>query len=162
MRKYTRFVAAAFAATALLAGCVSREPGRLKLPPNASVQRLDYDAQGRINVTFRVQNFGPKPATFGELALKLSLGGSPAGEFKLPLGFDIAGHSSEVVQGSVQGNAAALDALKSAEQRAGAVGSGTVNYSIEGTVLTQKPEGTFRIQYEGRLSPEPGRAHHFR
>jgi hypothetical protein len=163
MPRATRFVALVLLATlALLGACASPEPGRLALPPNASVQRLDYDAQGRINVTFRVQNYGPKPVHYGDLTLKLVLGGSEAGEFAMPLGFDIAGHSSEVVQGSIQGSPAALESLRAAEQRAGAIGSGTVSYHIEGTIVAEKPKGTFPIHYEGRLSPEPGLAHHFR
>ena len=146
----------------LLTACSSPEPGRLALPPGASVQRLDFDAEGHVNATFRVQNYGPKPVHYAELTLKLSLGGSEAGEYHMPLGFDIAGHSSEVVQGSVQAKPAALESLKSAEQRAGAIGSGTVNYHIEGTLVAEKPKGTFPIHYEGRLSPEPGLPHHFR
>ena len=163
MRQAPRFVALVLlAALALLGACSSPEPGRLALPPGASVQRLDYDDAGRLNVTFRVQNYGPKPVHYGELALKLSLGGSEAGEFHLQLGFDIAGHNSEVVQGSVQASAAALESLKSAEQRARAIGSGTVNYHLEGTLVAEKPKGTFQLQYEGRLSPEPGLPRHFR
>ena len=154
------FVAAAL--LALLGACSSPEPGRLALPPSASVQRLDYDADGRVNATFRVQNYGPKPVHYSELTLKLSLGGSEAGEFRIPLGFDIAGHASEVVQGTTRASAAALESLKSAEQRAGAIGSGTVNYHLEGTLVAEKPKGTYPIHYEGRLSPEPGLPRHFR
>ena len=164
MRQATRFVALVLLAitSTLLGACSSPEPGRLALPPSASVQRLDYDAQGRINATFRVQNYGPKPVRYAGLTLKLMLGGSEAGEFTMPLGFDIAGHSAEVVQGSTQATPAALESLKSAEQRAGAIGSGTVNYHIEGTLTAEKPKGTYKIHYEGRLSPEPGLPHHFR
>ena len=146
---------------ALLAGCGSNEPGRLDLPPSALVQRLDYDAQGHINATFRVQNFGPKPIHYMEFNLTLSLGGSEAGQFKLPLDFDIAGHASEVVQGSIVASASALESLKAAEQRAGAIGSGTVTYRIDGMLVSEK-KGTFHVQYEGRLSPEPGLPQHFR
>ena len=66
------------------------------------------------------------------------------------------------MQGAVVASAAALDALKSAEQRSGAIGSGTVNYHIDGTLVAEKPKGTFHVQYEGRLSPEPGLPRHFR
>jgi len=162
MRTAKRLVATALlVALVLLGACSSREPGRLDLPPSALVQRLDYDAQGRINATFRVQNFGPKPIHYTELTLTLHLGGSEAGQFRLPLGFDIAGHASEVVQGSTVASASALESLKAAEQRAGAIGSGTVTYRIDGTLVSEK-KGSFHIQYEGRLSPEPGLPHHFR
>jgi hypothetical protein len=163
MRLDSRLVAAfLLASTALFGGCSSPEPGRLALPPNASVQRLDYDEQGHVNATFRVQNYGPKPVHYGDFSVKLMLGGSEAGEFHLALGFDIAGHSSEVAQGSTQASASALESLKSAEQRATGIGSGTVNYKLVGTLIAEKPKGEFKIEYEGRLSPEPGLPHHFR
>jgi hypothetical protein len=163
MRLDSRLVAAfLMASTALLGGCSSPEPGRLALPPSASVQRLDYDDQGKLNATFRVHNYALKPATYADFTVKLALGGAEVGEFHLPLGFDIAGHSSEVVQGSIQATPAALESLKAAEQRAGAIGSGTVNYKLVGTLVAEKPKGTHHIEYEGRLSPEPGLPHHFR
>jgi len=160
--RHAPFIALSLTALTLLGACSSPEPGRLALPPSAMVQRLDYDDEGHMNVTFRVQNYGPKPVLYADFTLKLKLGGSDAGEFHLPLGFEIAGHSSEVVQGAVVASAAALDALKSAEQRSGAIGSGTVNYHIDGTLVAEKPKGNFHVQYEGRLSPEPGLPRHFR
>ncbi len=147
---------------AALAGCSSPEPGRLALPPSASVQRLDYDASGHLNATLRVQNYGPKTVRYGTLDLKLQLGGQEAGEFHVPLGFEIAGHASEVVATTLTATPAALESLKAAEQRADALGGSTVNYRVVGRLIAEKPKGDFKIEYEGQLSPEPGVPHHFR
>jgi hypothetical protein len=168
MRLVPRFAAAvplaALPALAmfLLGACASPQPGHLALPPNASVQRLDYDDQGKVNAAFRVQNYGPKPVQYGDMTLRLRLGDANPIEFHVALGFEVAGHASEVMSGSAQADASTLAALKAAEQRAGAIGTGTVRYRLEGDLVATKPKGEYKIKYDGQLSPEPGLPRHFR
>jgi hypothetical protein len=152
---------APMALAAALAGCSSPEPGHLSLPPGVSVQRLDYEPDGKLNAALRVQNFSLKPVTYSTLDLKLELAGKAAGEFHATVGFEIAGHASDIVQATLTATPAALATLAAAEQRA-TTGDGSIPYKIVGTLVAEKPKGDHKIEHDGRLSPEPGVAHHFR
>ena len=136
--------------TLLLAACSSGPPVRV-FPPQASVQELRVQADGRIVASIRVQNFSTVPMTFSHLQATLTLAGHEATRIDVDPSLTVGPGSNELVRHEFVASAevkAAIDAAFS--------GNRSVRYRLEGRLASSDPGSDDAFDYSSALDPVPG------
>jgi hypothetical protein len=136
-------------AVLLLAGCATTRP---IFPPATSVQEIRQQADGRWQVTVRLQNYALRSMRFTRLQLGLGIAGHPAGVIDTTLDMDIAATGSDVVEFTLRPDDAARAALL-ADQ------AGNIAYTLNGSVRAGPKPGDqhdYPLTHQGYLSPVPG------
>lgn len=139
-----------------LAGC-----GPVKksiFPPLVSVQSLHLEANGRWDITLRIQNDSYTGMTFNAVSLDMTLHGHPAGHVDAQPALAIPQLSSDVTHVELQPQADAAKALAAIANKGS---SASVTYRLKGSVTAvseqdKKTPHTFKVSHKDWLSPVPG------
>ena len=135
---------------AVLAGC-GGIPAHPINPPNASVQLLEMQPDGRWKVSIRLENLSDKTVHYSTLKAELRISGTDTGEISLKPEMDIPGLNADIVETTLTPSsdlqkAFALD-VKS---------PGGAPYEIKGTIGIPEAGKDFKFEHKSRLSPVPG------
>ena len=135
---------------AVLAGCGGM-PAHPINPPNASVQLLEMQPDGRWKVAIRLENLSDKTVHYSTLKAELRISGIDTGEISLKPELDIPGLNADIVETTLTPSsdlqkAFALD-VKS---------PGGAPYEIKGTIGIPEAGKDFKFEHKSRLSPVPG------
>lgn len=135
---------------ALLAACSSGPPKRV-FPPQASVQELRVQPDGRWSASIRIQNFSTVPMTFSRVTATLQVGGQDAGRIDFDPALRIGPGSTDIVQHVFQPGDAARTAVEAAlrDRR-------NLRYSLAGRIATSDPKTDNPFEYQSGLDPVPG------
>ena len=136
-------------AVLLLAGCATTRP---IFPPASSVQEIRQQADGRWQVTVRLQNYALRSMRFTRLQLHLAIAGHAAGTLVTPLNMDIPATSSDVAVLTLRPDTAAHAALLADH-------TGNIAYRLDGSVRAgpdPADQHDYPLQHQGYLSPVPG------
>ncbi len=135
---------------ALLAGCASGPPKRV-FPPQATVQEVRVQPDGKWAVQIRLQNFSTVPMRFSRLEATLSVNGEQATRISIDPGLSVGPGSNELVQHvftPAAGPKAAVDQAL-ATRRA-------VRYQLTGRIASSEPATDHPFDYQSALDPVPG------
>jgi hypothetical protein len=135
----------------LLAAC-SSGPVKRVFPPNASVQELRLQADGRWELQLRIQNFSTVAMRFERLELDIELGGHAAGRIETTVADTVPPGSAENIVLQLMPSIEAAEALLSAlETRRG------VGYRISGSLGSSEPKNrNDSFEFSSALTPMPG------
>lgn len=134
-----------------LATACSHGPRKIVNPPRASVQQLQVAPDGQWRLTLRLQNFSNVSTAFASMHASLRIGGQDAGVMDVTPGLSIGPESADVVQASLRPTLGAKLAVASA------LASGqAAPYTLEGSIVTSEPKGTYSFNFESSLNPAPG------
>ena len=135
---------------ALLAGCASGPPKRV-FPPQATVQEVRVQPDGKWAVQIRLQNFSTVPMRFSRLEATLAVNGEQATRISIDPGLSVGPGSNELVQhvfAPAAGPKAAVDQAL-ANRRA-------VRYQLTGRIASSEPATDHPFDYQSALDPVPG------
>lgn len=135
---------------ALLASCASGPPKRV-FPPQATVQEVRVQPDGKWAVQIRLQNFSTVPMRFSRLEATLSVNGEQATRISIDPGLSVGPGSNELVQHvftPAAGPKAAVDQAL-ANRRA-------VRYQLTGRIASSEPATDHPFDYQSALDPVPG------
>lgn len=138
-----------------LAGCGA--PTHPINPPNASIQQLDVQPDGRWKIQFRLENFSDQTVRYAAFKASLRVGGEAAGAIDLKPNLDIPGENADIVETTL---AASADARKAFAADIGKPGGAA--YELKGTIEIPAASKTFKFEHKSRLSPVPGVANSYR
>lgn len=137
----------------LLAGC-SGGPVRRVSEPSASLQQITVRADGRWDVTLRLNNFSSVAMRFDTTALDIAFDNGNAARLDLQPALDIGPESADVYSATIE----PLPAGRARIASALADGRG-LSYTLLGSI-SATPQGgkqkTWQIKRESALSPVPG------
>ncbi|GAB2491376.1 hypothetical protein [Arenimonas alkanexedens] len=136
---------------ALLTACAGGGPPKRIFPPQASLQELRVQPDGRWSASIRIQNFSTVPMRFSRLDASLMIAGGEAARFSLDPGFSVGPGSNELLTHVFQPSDAARAAVDAAIAK-----RETVRYVLSGRIATSEPETDNPFDYQSRLSPIPG------
>lgn len=148
MRKLPLFLALLLAT--LLAGCAGGPPKRV-YPPQASLQELRVQDDGRWLARIRIQNFSTVPMRFSRLQATLTVGGAEATRFDFDPGLSVGPGSTEIIEQAfapAAGPRSAVDAAL-ANRR-------SVRYALEGRLASSDPGTDDPFEFQSALDPVPG------
>jgi hypothetical protein len=129
----------------VLTGCF-RQPKVVSVPQVLlqELQRTADGAQARV----LLHNFSNVEMTYSELDYSLRFGGVEVARAKVPLNLLVPKDSPENTTLMLRLSPAGRARLK---------GNEGFTFSISGTITSSKPSRVFEFNYEGRLSPTPGK-----
>lgn len=143
-------IALALFALALLAACAGGPPKRV-YPPQATIQELRVQPDGRWQARIRIQNFSTVPMRFSRLQASLLVGGQEAARIDADPALTVGPGSAEVVEQLLSPSAAGKAAVDAAlANRRG------VRYALSGRLASSDPGTDDPIEYESALDPVPG------
>ena len=142
------------AAVLLVAACAGPGGKRRVSEPAASVQQLSVLADGRWEVSVRLNNFSNVPMQFASLDLRIALDGTEAATVQAQPGIAIGPESADVVKvtASPTPQARARIATALADGR-------SVSYRLDGEVRAgpeQSGPRSYAIKRDSALAPVPG------
>lgn len=137
---------------ALLAACAGGPPKRI-FPPQASLQELRVQPDGRWSASIRIQNFSTVPMRFSNLDATLRVNGDEAARFTLDPGLSVGPGSNELVTHVFTPSDAARAAVDAA-----LASRGSVRYALSGRIATSEPKTDHPFDYQSGLNPVPGLA----
>lgn len=137
---------------ALLAACAGGPPKRI-FPPQASLQELRVQPDGRWAASIRIQNFSTVPMQFSNLDATLLINGGEATRFTINPGLSVGPGSNELVSHVFQPSDAARAAVDAALAK-----RGSVRYALTGRIATSEPKTDHPFDYQSGLNPVPGLA----
>ena len=143
---------AVFLLALLLAACASGPPKRV-FPPQASLQELRVQPDGRWSASIRIQNFSTVPMRFSGFDATLAINGGEAARIVLDPGLSIGPGSNELVTHVFQPSAAAAAAVDTA-----LANRRNVRYALSGRIATSEPKTDNPFDYQSGLDPVPGLA----
>ena len=138
----------------LLSACGSREVKRVN-PPQVTIQKLELQSGRHIVLDLRVQNHSDVPTRFSYVGLDLQLASRDASRIDIDTNIQVTPHSSEVIEYRFQPS----DEIAAAFERA--LQSG-ITYRLRGEVRSSEPKRNDVVEFDGRLSPVPGKPGEFR
>lgn len=141
---------AVFLLALLLAACSSGPPKRV-FPPQASLQELRVQPDGRWSASIRIQNFSTVPMRFSSFDATLEINGGEAARIVLDPGLSIGPGSNELVTHVFQPSAAAAAAVDAA-----LANRRNVRYALSGRIATSEPKTDNPFDYQSGLDPVPG------
>lgn len=127
--------------SATLAACASGPRTRIN-PPTASIQQLELRDDGSWQLTLRVQNYSNVTTTVASIDATLRLDGRDAGRLQLAPELDISAERADVARTAMAAN--------------GELPKAAFAYTLEGTITTSEPRGSYPFSHSSRLSPVPG------
>ena len=134
----------------LLAACSSGPPKRI-YPPQARLQELKVEADGRWTARIRIQNFSTVPMRFSRLQATLTVAGQEATTIDIDPGLAVGPGSIEVVDHAftpAAGPRAAVDQAL-ANRR-------SVRYVLAGRIASDEHRTDEAFDYQSALDPVPG------
>ncbi len=120
-------------------------------PPGATIQQWQTLADGRWQLTIRVQNYSTVPVRFDRIDAELSIDGVAAGPLSVALDTEIPGQYAEIFSATMTPGAVARERLA----RIASEGRG-FGYRLGGTVSTAEPDDRYPLDYASTLTPVPG------
>jgi len=143
-------IAALLFVVALLSACAGGPPKRV-YPPQATVQELRVQPDGRWQARIRIQNFSTVPMRFSRLQASLLIAGQEAARIDLDPALTVGPGSAEIIEPVLTPSAAAKAAVDAAlADRRG------VRYALSGRLASSDPGTDDPINYESALDPVPG------
>ncbi|MBS0583373.1 MAG: hypothetical protein JSS42_09770 [Proteobacteria bacterium] len=140
-----------------LAGCFGGGVKHPINPPNASIQLLEVQPDGRWKLSIRLENFSDKTVHYSTLKAELRVSGIEATQLDLKPEMDIPGLNADIVEttispGSDLQKAFALDVKA----------PGGAAYELKGTIGVPAADKDFKFEHRSRLSPVPGIPNQYR
>jgi hypothetical protein len=115
--------------------------------PQVFIQELNVSAS-KVNARVLLHNFSNVEMTFSELNYQLSFAGKPVANARIPLDLLVPMDSPESTGITLNLNADGLKLVQGAQ---------AFGYQISGTITSSKPSRVFEFNYDGKLSPTPGK-----
>jgi hypothetical protein len=142
---------------ASLAGCFGNGNLHPINPPNASIQLLEVQPDGRWKLTIRMENFSDLTQHYSTLKATLRISGIDTGELSLNPDMDVPGLNADTIDTIITPSddlrkAFALD-VKS---------PGGAAYELKGTIGIPAAKKDFKFEHKSRLSPVPGIPNQYR
>ena len=144
------------AAFAVLAGCGGMQTHPIN-PPNASIQLLEIQPDGRWKLSIRLENFSDKTVHYSTLNAELRISGVEAAQLALRPDMDIPGLNADVIETTL---APSADLQKSFALDVKAPGGAP--YELKGTIGVPAADKDFKFEHKSRLSPVPGIPNQYR
>ena len=122
--------------------------------PNAGIQQLTVQADGRWTVALRLDNYSSVPMQFGAVSLALTVGGESAGTLVGDASLSIGPESADVATLTMTPTSAAKIAVADA-----LANRRSADYRLAGTIVATPENGTprtYTIERNNTLSPAPG------
>jgi hypothetical protein len=154
MAKGLRWLCMALVFAALSACGGGGGPVKRVSEPNAGIQQLTVQADGRWTVALRLDNYSSVPMQFGAVSLALTVGGESAGTLGGDASLSIGPESADVATLTMTPSSAAKIAVADA-----LANRRSAEYSLAGTIVATPENGaprTYTIERENTLSPAPG------
>jgi hypothetical protein len=138
------------AVSVALAGC-GGVPAHPINPPNASIQLLEVQPDGRWKVSIRLENFSDKTVHYSTFKANLRISGVDSSEISLRPEMDIPGLNADIVDTTLTPSS---DLQKSFALDVKAPGGAP--YELKGTIGIPLANKDFKFEHKSRLSPVPG------
>jgi hypothetical protein len=126
-------------------------PIKRVFPPQLSIQEIVLQADGQLNVKFRIQNYSTVPTSYSRINGSLKFGDIEATALNFNPEVNVGPGSNEIVQQNFRLNASAQSALSTAIKN-----RSRLAYKLSGEISSSEPRGTYEIKYESALNPVPG------
>jgi hypothetical protein len=130
-----------------LALCACSAKPKVVSVPQVFIQELNVSAN-KVNARILLHNFSNVEMTFSELNYQLSFAGKPVTHARIPLDLLVPMDSPESTSVTLNLNADGLKLVQGAQ---------AFGYQISGTITSSKPSRVFEFNYDGKLSPTPGK-----
>ncbi|MBS0591538.1 MAG: hypothetical protein JSR65_12995 [Proteobacteria bacterium] len=140
-----------------LAGCFGGGVKHPINPPNASIQLLTVQPDGRWKLSIRLENFSDKTVHYSTLKADLRISGMQAAQLDLKPEMDIPGLNADVFDTTI---APSVDLQKAFALDIKAPGG--VAYELKGTIRIPEADKDFKFEHKSRLSPVPGIPNQYR
>ena len=139
------FCAVPMLAVLTLAGCSLQS--RVGSVPQVLLQNVTVQGN-TATARALLQNFTLKPETYSQLDYQLQFDGVPAASGSSVMNIEVPPESPENIDLTLSLSPAASAAL---------AGSKPIAYTLRGTLTSSKPSRTYTLDYQGTLSPTPGK-----
>ena len=140
-----------------LAGCFGGGTKHPINPPNASIQLLEVQADGRWKLSIRLENFSDKTVHYSTLKGELRISGTDVMQLDLKPEMDIPGLNADVVETTISPSS---DLQKAFALDVKAPGGAA--YELKGTIRIPEADKDFKFEHKSRLSPVPGIPNQYR
>jgi LEA14-like dessication related protein len=140
-------LALAASVCAVLTGCVSGRP-KVIGAPQLSIQELQLGEGRSATARVLLQNYSNIEVIFADVDYQLTLGAVNAATGNYVIDLPVAPESSEPLTFKLSLSDAALQQM---------LRDSAVAYTLSGVARSSSPSRRFEFNYEGRLSPVPGK-----
>ena len=120
-------------------------------PPQVSLQEIVLQADGQVNVKFRIQNFSTVPTLYSHITGSLKFGDTEAATLDFNPNINVGPGSNEIIQQSFRLNSTAQNVVNTAIKNRSRLG-----YKLSGEITSSEPRGRYEIKYESALNAVPG------
>lgn len=127
--------------SATLAACAAGPRTRVN-PPTASIQQLELLPDGSWQLTLRVQNYSNVTTTVASIEATLRIDGRDTGRLQLTPELDISAERADIARTTMSAG--------------GDLPQTPFSYTLDGTITTSEPRGSYTFTHTSRLSPVPG------
>lgn len=126
-------------------------PVKRVFPPQVSLQEIVLQADGQVDLKFRIQNFSTVPTSYSRITGNFKFGDIDAASVDFNPGVNVGPGSNEIVQQRIRLNSNAQNAINNAIKNRSRLG-----YKLTGEITSSEPRGRYEIKYESALNPVPG------
>lgn len=126
-------------------------PVKRVFPPQVSLQEVVLQADGQLNVKFRIQNYSTVPTSYSRITGSLKFGDTEAAILDFNPEVNVGPGSNEIVQQRLNLNSSAQNAINTAIKN-----RSRLSYKLGGEITSSEPRGHYEIKYESALNPVPG------
>ncbi len=126
-------------------------PVKRVFPPQVSLQEIVLQADGQLNVKFRIQNFSTVPTNYSRITGSLKFADTDAIALDFNPEINVGPGSNEIVQQRIHLNSSAQNAINTAIKN-----RSRLSYKLNGEITSSEPRGRYEIKYESALNAVPG------
>jgi LEA14-like dessication related protein len=126
-------------------------PVKRVFPPQVSLQEVVLQADGKLAVKFRIQNYSTVPTRYSQITGKIKFADIDAASLNFNPDISVGPGSNEIVQQSFPLDTAAASAINAAIKN-----RTRLSYKINGEITSSEPRGRYEIKYESALNAVPG------
>lgn len=126
-------------------------PVKRVFPPQVSLQEIVLQADGKLAVKFRIQNYSTVPTRYSQITGKMKFADLDVANLNFNPDVSVGPGSNEIVQQSFPLDTAAANAINSAIKN-----RSRLSYKINGEITSSEPRGRYEIKYESALNAVPG------
>lgn len=126
-------------------------PVKRVFPPQVSLQEIVLQADGKLAVKFRIQNYSTVPTRYSQITGKMKFADLDVANLNFNPDVSVGPGSNEIVQQSFPLDTAAANAINAAIKN-----RSRLSYKINGEITSSEPRGRYEIKYESALNAVPG------
>ncbi len=126
-------------------------PVKRVFPPQVSLQEIVLQADGKLAVKFRIQNYSTVPTRYSQITGKMKFADLDVANLNFNPDVSVGPGSNEIIQQSFPLDTAATNAINAAIKN-----RSRLSYKINGEITSSEPRGRYEIKYESALNAVPG------